>query len=426
MPGTETVSSRTREGPVSVSADPSVVPEASVETIRRAVMRAVVRDRTGIQLSVFVDRRPYIEAWGGYADAHAIPVEATTLFNVFSVTKAVTATAAHLQIDRGRLALDEPIATYWPEFAVREKRTATVRDALTHRTSIPQFPPVDGLGELEDWPRMAARVANLAPLWPVGTQTAYHAHTFGWILGELVRRTDPAGRDLQTFVDEELVARLDLGRLWLRAPEDEWQHTAVIAPAHEASIPIAPGPADTAALAERAMPSFLRPTAEIYGRPEVRRACLAGAGALATASSLAKLFAALGEAVAGTDGVITADWAQSMTTLQTAQRDAVNGMRVRKALGYWLGGPVQPRPTRPMGPSPRAFGHPGTGGSIAWADPEAGLAVAIVRNRLAPPNPRGLSTAEVLGRAVRRVVAAGGGLADRHRQLAVAGRTGAN
>ena len=423
MHRSKTASRWTPERPVSVAAGAGASEEA-IEVLRRAVARTIVRDRTGLQVSVHLDGRPYLEAWGGFADAaRTIPVERDTLFNIFSVTKAVTATAAHLQIDRGALGLDEPIATYWPEFAARGKRAATVRDALTHRTSVPQLPEVRGLAELADWPRMAAAVADLAPQWPVGTQTAYHAHTFGWIVGELVRRTDPAGRPLDVFVRDELVGPLGLGSLFMRPPEAEWGRIAVIVPPEDGAVAVAPVPSDTAALAARAMPPLIRPAAAIYGSREVRGACLGGAGAVATASSLAALFAALGSAASGVDGVVSFAHARAMTTLQTTQRDAVNGMRVRKALGYWLGGPAQPRPTRPMGRSERAFGHPGTGGSIAWADPDAGLAVAIVRNRLAPPEVPGLSSAEALGRAVRRAVA--GRLSERDRAPSLVGSLGA-
>jgi len=401
------------------------VSEPAVEIVRRAVARAIERDRTGLQMSVYLDGRPYMEAWGGFANAAGTsPVERDTPFNVFSVTKALTATAAHLQIDRGALCLDEPIATYWPEFAARCKGGATVRDSLTHRTSVPQLPEVGAVAELADWPLMAARVADLAPIWPVGTQTAYHAHTFGWIVGELVRRTDPAGRDLDVFVHEELVVPLSLGRLWLRPPEREWGRVATILPPRDRPVAIAPVAPDTAALAARAMPPLIQPTAEVYGSPEIRRACLGGAGAVATASSLAALFAALGSAAAGGPGPVSTESARTMTALQTTQRDAVNGMRVRKALGYWLGGRVQPRPTRPMGRSERSFGHPGTGGSIAWADPDAGMAVAIARNRLAAPDVPGLSTAEGLGRAARRAAAIG--RLEPGRPLSLAGSPGAH
>ena len=146
----------------------------------------------GVQVAAYFGGDLIVDAWAGSADAavgHA--VDGDTLFNVFSVTKAVTATALHVQAERGLVEYDQPVARYWPEYAANGKEMVTVRDALSHCTGTPQMPPGVTPEGICDWDAMAAGIAALAPCYPVG-QPAYQAVSFGWVIGEIVRRTDPA------------------------------------------------------------------------------------------------------------------------------------------------------------------------------------------------------------------------------------------
>ena len=132
----------------------------------------------GIQVCAYLDGRQVIDAWSGLADPKAgRKVDGETLFNVFSVTKAVTATALHIQAERGLVDYDAPISAYWPEFAAHGKAAATVRHALTHRIGVPQMPQNVTPQMMCDWDAMARAIADLPPLFPVGEKTAYQSMT---------------------------------------------------------------------------------------------------------------------------------------------------------------------------------------------------------------------------------------------------------
>jgi CubicO group peptidase (beta-lactamase class C family) len=160
-----------------------------------------------------------VDAWAGAADrATGRPADGDTLVTLWCAAKGVLATCVHLLAERGQLDYDAPVAHYWPAFEARGKARATVRHALTHRAGVPQIPPGTALADLPDWDRMCAAVADLAPLWPPGTQTAYHTWTMGWILGELVRRVD--GRPVGQFLREEVCAPLGTPDLYFGIPDE--------------------------------------------------------------------------------------------------------------------------------------------------------------------------------------------------------------
>ena len=146
----------------------------------------------GMQVAVYLDGEQVVDVWGGIADeTTGRAVDGDTLFPSFSVIKATTSTALHLQAERGLIEYDTPIAHYWPEFAAHGKDTATVRDALSHRLGIPYMPEgvTPELMSNYDW--MVDQLANMKPLFAAGTQNAYMCYTFGWVIAECVRRTDP-------------------------------------------------------------------------------------------------------------------------------------------------------------------------------------------------------------------------------------------
>jgi CubicO group peptidase (beta-lactamase class C family) len=233
---------------------------------------------------------------------------------------------------------------------------------------------------------MVTAIEDLAPVWEPGTKTGYHAYTFGWIVGELVRRTDPQNRPFGRFVQEEISDPLGMDSFWMGIPDAAEPRCARLIntppPAADAAVP----PPD--ALILRAIPAQVGVIQEVWGRADVRRACIPGAGGITDARSLARhyaMLAGLGEL----DGVrlLSEQRVRQISALQTDAVDEVIGQPVRKGMGYFLGG-GDPESVGPMGTNPAAFGHPGAGGSIGWADPDYGLAVAIVKNRmLAPPTP---------------------------------------
>jgi CubicO group peptidase (beta-lactamase class C family) len=335
----------------------------------------------GVQVAVCQGGRLVLDLSAGRTGSgDSASVRPDTLFPVFSATKAVAATAVHLQVSRGLLEYERPVADYWPEFGVNGKNRTTVLDALTHRTGIPQMPAGATPEEMCDWELMTRRVAELEPRWEPGTRTGYHAYTFGWITGELVRRSDPARRPFGHFVQEEICAPLGIGDLLLGIPDEVEDRVATL-------VDLPPMPPATG-LAAEAIPATLFTSQAIFGRPDVRRSCHPGAGGIMNARSLARLYALLaggGEL----DGVrlLTPGVAAAAGRLETGadEPDSVLLKVVRKARGYYAYHPDGPDVSALM-PSrnPGNFGHPGAGGSTGWADPGRGLGAAILKNRMLP------------------------------------------
>jgi CubicO group peptidase (beta-lactamase class C family) len=377
------------------------MPDANA-LVQQAVDDAIGRGlEAGLQVAAYLDGELVVDAWGGLADeSTGRQVDVDTLFNVFSATKGVASTALHVQAERGLVDYDAPIVRYWPEFAAHDKERATVRDALLHRTGVPQM-PADITPELMcDWEHMARAMADAEPRWEPGTRSGYHGYTYGWIVGEIVRRTDPKGRPFNRFVQEELCDPFGIDSLFLGIP-DEAEHRI----ARLTDPP--PLPPEFAAmmppLFAEAFPEPVALSASTFERPDVRRSCHPGAGGIMSARSLAKHYALLAQG--GTlDGVrlLSPERVDLVRQLYSDDVDAVIGQPYRRGLGYWLGGEPLSGTTGPIGKNPRAFGHPGFGGSIGWADPDARLAAAILKNRLS-----GAATAEdnpltAIGDAIRR------------------------
>jgi len=350
--------------------------EVNVEGVRAAMAVAIESgSETGLHVVAYHRGRKIIDLCDGLADpATGRKVEADTLFNVYSVTKAVTATALHIQAERGHVDYDAPIAGYWPEFAVGGKEGATVRHALTHRVGVPQMPEGVTAEMMCDWGAMTAAIAALPPLAPPGERTLYQSMTFGWIVGEIVRRTDPDGRDFRQFVLDEICAPLGLADLWLGIPDAAEPRVAVMSD-RNAGDP----PPPLATLFSQSMPPQVALVPPVFERPDVRRACIPGVGGIFNARDEARFWALLAEGGA-LDGVrlLSQDRVAGFSNIRDNgdEPDPVMfGIPIPiSSGGYWLGGHRVS--------SPRAIWHPGAGGSIGWADPDNRLAVAICHNRM--------------------------------------------
>jgi CubicO group peptidase (beta-lactamase class C family) len=239
-------------------------------------------EQLGLQVAAYLDGELVVDTWAGVAErATGRPVDGDTLFTVWSVGKGIVATCVHLLAERGALDYDAPIARYWPAFGASGKARATVRDALTHRAGVPQLPPGTAITDCADWERMCAGIAAQAPLWEPGTQTGYHAVTFGWIVGEIIRRID--GRAFSRFVQEEICAPLGMRDCYFGIPDEVEQRTAVIELSQEQREALRHAPDS---LPERAFPYDWR---DQFNRPELRRASIPGGGAIASARDRASL-----------------------------------------------------------------------------------------------------------------------------------------
>ncbi|MGE0518970.1 MAG: serine hydrolase domain-containing protein [Candidatus Binatia bacterium] len=363
--------------------------------VQRAVDAALAAGEIGVQVAAYLDGELVVDVCGGLADeASGRPVDARTLFPVFSVTKAVAATALHLQAERGLLDYEAPIARYWPEFGAHGKGAATVRQVLTHRLGVPQMPADVTPDRLCDWEWMAERIAALEPIFPPGTRSAYLALNYGWLIGEIVRRTDPQRRAFGRFLQEEICAPLAIDDLWVGTPDHEQARVATLQDLPPPPPDAPPQDPETARLFAMAVQPITALTQEFMGRPDVRRACLPGFGGLFNARSLARFFALLAHGGA-LDGVrlLSAERVRSFTVPRerAEEIDAILGFPMYLGQGgFYLGGESPPSPAA-IGRNPRTLAFPGAGGAVGWADLDARLAVGICHNRLfdGPMNPVG-------------------------------------
>jgi CubicO group peptidase (beta-lactamase class C family) len=364
-----------------VSAVASAVEKSANAIVERAIADAVVNGREiGVQVAAYLGGRLVIDAWGGFADAAtARRVDGDTLFNAYSVTKAVTATALHIQADRGLIDYDARVSRYWPEYGANGKEKTTVRDVLTHRACVPQMPEGVTPERMCDWEWMTRQIAQLQPLAEPGTKTLYLSMTFGWLVGELVRRTDPRQRSLGSFIREEIAAPLGITDLWLGIPDAVEQR---IAKHVDAMTPV---PAEyLPPLFLASMPAQVALTPLVFDRPDVRRAQIAGVGGIFNARSEARFWAMLANG-GELDGVriLSKSLVDTFNTPRN-NRDEPDQVMFNIAMpisigGFWLGGASTPVAAVR---NPRAICHPGQGGSIGWADPDRNFAVAICHNRL--------------------------------------------
>lgn len=352
--------------------------------VQKAIDSAIASGREiGIQVAAYHRGRLVIDAWGGLADpATARPVDGDTLFNVYSVTKAVAATAIHMLVARGLLDYDAPVARYWPAYGAHGKEKTTVRHVLTHRACVPHMPAGVTPQRMCDWDWMTQAIADLKPLAEPGSKTLYLSMTFGWILGELIRRADPQHRSLGRFVREEIAQPLGIKDLWIGIP-DEFEPR--IASQIDAMVPI---PADyLPPLFLASMPAPVALVPSVFERPDVRRAEVAGVGGIFSARAEARFWSMLAQGGA-LDGVrlLPEQLVASLNTprANSEEADAVMfGFPLPITIGgFWFGGPQPPVAAVKHA---RAICHPGQGGSIGWADAEAQLAVAICHNRLFNP-----------------------------------------
>jgi len=338
-----------------------------------------------------------VDLWGGHQDsARTQPFERDTLVNVYSTTKGITAIALHRLIDEGKVDLDAPVARYWPEFAQAGKADLPVRYLLSHEAGLAAVKKPLPQDALFDWNTMTDALAAQEPWWKPGTAHGYHALTFGWLNGEIVRRV--RGKKIGDVVREEIARPLGATFEIGFGPElDARVANLVPGPVHPASGPIdfdlfkliAENPESLIAKA------FANPPVASANSRAWRAAEIPGANGHSNAHSLARIYAPLANGGEAFGVRLLSNAAiERARTQQVDGKDEVLPLPTRIALGFFM-----PSASEPLGPNPRAFGHGGMGGSYSHADPENRLSFGYAMNLmhtgawLVDPRPRRLLAA---------------------------------
>jgi CubicO group peptidase (beta-lactamase class C family) len=365
------------------------------------------RGDRGAALALYRHGRKVVDLWAGDADfdaAGGAPWAEDSVHIVRSAGKGVAAACLLLLHQRGQLDLDAPVGAYWPEFKARGKERVTVRQLLAHQAGVPALDTPLTPEQALDGVSGPRAVAAQAPLFPPGEAHGYHAQTYSWLLGELVLRA--SGRTIGRYVAEEIARPLGLD-LWIGLPAGRTHRVgrigdiAVPEPAASGGLRARPKQsvkdayADPESLTRRAFAAITPMPDE--NDPAYRAGELAASSTVSDARSLARFYAALiGEVDGGQRLFVPA----TLTAARTAESDGPDRVLVvntRFGLGYMLHGPASPL----LGPG--AFGHPGRGGSLGFADPAAGIGFGYVTNGL-QKNVTADPRAQALVRAVRESI----------------------
>ncbi|MFF9376940.1 serine hydrolase domain-containing protein [Streptomyces griseoluteus] len=354
----------------------------------------------GAAVAVYRDGHRVVDLWAGTRDVDgSAPWERGTAQIVRSATKGVAAAALLLLHQRGLLDLDAPVGAYWPEFKAAGKERTLVRDLLAHRAGVPVLDRPLTPAEATDPDLGAAAVAAQAPVWEPGTDHGYHAQTYSWLTGELVRRV--TGRPIGAFVASEIAAPAGAD-VWLGLPASEQARVGRVGPVSAPETPgalkvrpkraVADAYADPASLTRRAFAAITPLPDE--NAPAYRSAALPASNGIATADGLARVYASLIGEMDGGTRLFTPETRELARAEASAGPDRVLVVGTRFGLGFMLHGPASPLL------SPGSFGHPGRGGALAFADPASGVSFGYVTNGFqggVTADPR----AQALVRAVR-------------------------
>ena len=339
----------------------------------------------GSALSIRVDGETVVDLWHGHAsDDPQRPWTRTTPAVVFSATKGLIAVLVARLVESGELELDAPVARYWPEFAAAGKEAITVRQVMAHRAGLAALREDVDLDTALNWTAMTERLAAESPLWEPGSRYGYHALTYGWLVGEIIRRVTgtPIGRRFQ----EEIAVPLSADA-WIGIPSDREPGVARLLRGESMDAPPPGGfpslDPDQARWMGRAMtlgaafPADLVVPGAGFDDPRVHEAEVPGAGGIGTAHALATIWSAT---VHPTDGVrlIGDDVVTDMTAVQSEGEPVwwLPGPYPRWGTGFMISSERRPFLT------PESFGHDGAGGQVAFADPRHRVGFAYVTNRM--------------------------------------------
>ncbi len=367
------------------------------EPVRDAFEKAQSADPGGAQLCVYAKGEPVVDIWTGRDIANDRPYDGDTLTVIMSCTKGAVAVCANMLAERGLLDLEAPVAHYWPEFAANGKGAVTVAHCLTHTAGLPTFPRPTAITsrDLTDWERCTSALAAAAPLWTPGEHGSYHAVTYGFLVGEVIRRV--TGKSVGEYFAENIAQPLGLD-FWIGLPDIHQERVAPHIPP-KASLPFRDLFARAGVDLEHPVMAELlagfdaiTDTIDFINTPAGRSAEIPAANGIANARALARMYAAcIGEV----DGIRllnkeTVDRARKSRTKKLAPLPPLAHLPQPPGegfgLGFALGSPVSPL----LGPG--SFGHDGAGGRLGCAHPERGVAVGFTCNSMLwdnlTPDPR--------------------------------------
>ena len=376
--------------------------EPGFEPVRDAFERNFTEHGdVGAGFCLYVDGRKVVDLTGGVRDLAGTPYDEDTLQLVFSSTKGVTATCAHLLVQQGLLDVDAPVSAYWPEFAAAGKADVPVSWLLSHQAGLIDVDHPMTIDEALDWDTGTAALAASPPIWEPGTGYGYHAVTFGWLVGEVVRRA--AGTDIGSFVQSHISEPLGLD-LWIGLPAEQEHRVAPLIPFAGGGPDALTGAAldDAPVVEEVTAPEEHRSLVQLldqllgegnllgrtlgapggafaddqsWNEPRVRAAQIPAANGVTNAASLARMYASL---VSEVDGVrlLEPDTVDRAIVPQVSGSSLVLFLDIPFALGYMTHSGVSPL----LGG--RSFGHYGAGGSVGFADPDRRIAGGYVMNQM--------------------------------------------
>jgi CubicO group peptidase (beta-lactamase class C family) len=363
------------------------------EPVREAFGQTIdSKQDVGAAVSLFHKGKCVVDLVGGYFDTESTkPYEHDTLQLVFSTTKGVVAIAVAICVEHGLLSYEEPVALFWPEFAAAGKERATVAQLLSHQVGLYTVDGPVTLAEALDWDLMTQRLAAAAPAFPIGSTHGYHAITFGWLAGELVRRVD--GRNIGRFIAEEIANPLGV-EIYVGLPEHletrvsplntGWPRAAgepapTIDPKEQELLDKITGPGTPGGRALSLNGAFS--VAGGFNRRDVHAAEIPAANGISNAKSLATMYAATIGEVQGSQGSVRLVSAETMTKMSysvTPRGEADLCLVIPTTFGM---GFMTPNHFIPYS-GPGTFGHPGFGGSISFADPVRAMSFSYVMNKL--------------------------------------------
>ncbi len=329
----------------------------------------------GAAIAVDIDGELVVDIWGGHADAaKTVPWGEDTIINVWSSTKTVTSMAALILADRGLLDLDEPVATYWPEFAANGKQDVRVRHLLSHTSGVAGWQEAMTIDDLFDWEKATSRLAAQAPWWEPGTASGYQALNFGFLIGELVRRT--AGKSLKDFVADDIARPLDAD-FQLGAGPDDYGRIAQLIPPRPFEISFDQLPEDNPMRKTFTNPA---PEADIAHTAAWRDADLGAVNGHANARSLARMLSpiSLGGTANGVQ-LLSASTIERIFDVQSHGPDLVLAAPLKMGIGYGLSTP-EVLPFVPPDETVCFWG--GWGGSMVLMNPQRRTTATYVMNKM--------------------------------------------